>query len=445
MKKYNHIKLFAFLLFAVNSIGFSQTQKTIAFEVEGLKVILRPTPKDIISARLFVRGGTANYSKEKEGIEALAFGLAVNGGTTSMDKVAFGTAAEKIGTTFGSSTSLDLGDINMTCIKTFWDKSWALYADAIMNPAFDEKEFNNTKEQMISGANQAESDPDSYLDILSMENAFAKRNYAKQTQGSVKSLNGITLAETKKYYTSVICKKRCFLVVVGNISQADLTAKISASLAKLPVGTAATAEAKLLISKGSENIVDRDIATNYLSGIMSAPAQNSEDGIPMLIGMNILYDRFFVELRTKRSLSYAPAAMYNREAISSPFNMLYISTQKPKESMQVMIQIIDSIKAKGFKEKELVDKKQKFLTSTYMKLETSAAQSYALGRAEVVGSYTLDDKFAAKVSATNLTEVNRVFKSYTQAIKWTYLGKKDDVAPADFKQTIKTDFPSGAH
>lgn len=445
MNRFKNISLIALVVFAINTGSFAQTQKTIAFEVEGLKVILRPTPKDVISTRLFVRGGTANYTKDKEGIEALAFYMAINGGTTKMDKITFGTEAEKLGTTFGSATSLDLGDINMTCIKSFWDKSWNLYADAIMNPSFDEKEFSNAKDQMISGANQAESNPDSYLDILSMENAFSGRNYAKQTLGTVKSLTGITSAEAKKYYTSVICKKRCFLVVVGNISQADLTAKITASLAKLPVGTPATSEAKLLISKGSENIVDRDIATNYLSGIMSAPSQNSDDGVPMIIGMNILYDRFFVELRTKRSLSYAPAAMYNREAITSPYNMLYISTQKPKESMQVMIQIIDSIKAKGFKEKELVDKKQKFLTSTYMKLETSAAQSYALGRAEIIGSYTLDDKFAAKVNATNLTEVNRVFKSYTNAIKWTYLGKKDDVAPADFKQTIKSDFPSGAH
>ena len=413
MKRFKNISLIALVVCAINTQSFAQTQKTISFEVEGLKVILRPTPKDVISTRLFVRGGTANYAKDKEGIEALAFYLAVNGGTTKMDKITFGTEAEKLGTTFGSATSLDLGDINMTCIKSFWDQSWNLYADAIMNPAFDEKEFGNAKEQMISGANQAESDPDSYLNILSMENAFSGRNYAKETQGSVKSLTGITNAETKKYYNTV--------------------------------GTPATSESKLLISKGSENIVDRDIATNYLSGIMSAPSQNSEDGVPMIIGMNILYDRFFIELRTKRSLSYAPAAMYNREAITSPYNMLYISTQKPKESMQVMIQIIDSIKAKGFKEKELVDKKQKFLTSTYMKLETSAAQSYALGRSEIIGSYTLDDKFAAKVSATNLTEVNRVFKNYTNAIKWTYLGKKDDVAPADFKQTIKTDFPSGAH
>jgi hypothetical protein len=47
---------------------FAQGQKTVTFDVAGLKVILRPTPKDVISARLFVKGG-ANYAKDKEGMK----------------------------------------------------------------------------------------------------------------------------------------------------------------------------------------------------------------------------------------------------------------------------------------------------------------------------------------------------------------------------------------
>lgn len=445
MKRIKHITVIALALIALAGVSNAQTQKTITFDVEGLKVILRPTPKEVISARLFVRGGTANYSKEKEGIEQLSFDLAMNGGTTKMDKDIFSSAAEKIGTTFGSSTSLDFGELNMTCLKLYWDRSWNLFADAVLTPAFDAKEFGLSKDQMIAGAKQREGDPDSYLEQLAMENTFAGRNYAKQSGGTAASIEKLTVDEAKKYFAATVCKKRCFLVVVGNISQTDLTAKVKASLAKLPAGTAAPTEQKLLISKASETIVDRDIATNYLMGIMSAPSMNTDDGVPMLIGMNILYDRFFVELRTKRSLSYAPAAMYNRAAITSPYNELYITTQKPKEAMAAMVEIIDSIKATGFKEKELVDKKQKFLTSTYMKLETSAAQSLALGRAEVVGSYTLDDKFPEKVNATTLGQINRVFKDYTQAIKWTYLGKKDAVTKEDFKQTKRTDFPSGPH
>ena len=327
MKIYKYIICLAFTFISIN--GIAQSQKTVTFEVEGLKVILRPTPKEVISARLFVKGGTANYNKEKEGIEELAFDVAMNSGTARMNKDAFSTAAEKMGTTFGSSTSLDFGEVNVTCLKTYWDQSWTLFSDAIMTPSFDEKEFLLVKEQMITGAKQTEGDPDSYLEQLAMEGTFQGRNYAKQTGGTVASLEKLNLDETKKYYFNVLGKKRCFLVVVGNITQEDLTAKVKASLAKLPLGNAATTESKMLITQPSENIVDRDIATNYLMGIMSAPSMNSSEGIPMLIGMNILYDRFFVELRTKRSLSYAPAASYNRAAISSPYNQLYIKTQNP--------------------------------------------------------------------------------------------------------------------
>ena len=442
MNKISHLALALLVIFTGSSLA---QQKTISFDVEGLKVILRQTPKEVISTRLFVKGGTANYAKEKEGIEALAFDVAMSGGTTKLDKVAFNTQAEKIGTTFGSSTSLDFGELNMTCIKPFWDQSWKLFSQAITIPAFDQKEFDLAKDKMVSAAKQNESDPDGYLEQIAMENTFAGRNYAKIPNGTAANLEKLTLEETKKYFSSIIGKKRCYLVVVGNVSQDDLTAKVKESLASLPSGTLPATEQKLLISKPSETIIDRDIATNYLMGVMSAPLFSSDDGVPMLIAMNILHDRFFVELRTKRSLSYAPAAYYDRQAINSPYNAIYISTQKPKESMQAMIEIIDSLKQKGFKEKELVDKKQKFLTTTYMKLETSASQSFALGRSELTGGYMFDEKFPEKVNSTTLPQINRVFKDYSQAIKWTYLGKKDAVKKEDFKQAKRTDFPAGPH
>jgi predicted Zn-dependent peptidase len=77
-----------------------------------------------------------------------------------------------------------------------------------------------------------------------------------------------------------------------------------------------------------------------------------------------------------------------------------------------------------------------------MKMETSAAQSFALGRAEVVGSYTLDDKFSDQVDAVNLSQINKVFNDYTKSIKWSYLGKKDEVKKEDFKQTMQIKVPS---
>ncbi len=323
----------------------------------------------------------------------------------------------------------------MTCIKPNWNESWNLFADAVMNPAFDSKEFDLEKEKALSGAKQRESDADGSLSSIAMEETFKGRNYAKDPQGSVASLEKLTLADVISHYKNVIGKKRCYLVVVGDVNEVDLVNKIKATLGKMPVGTAPVVEPKLVITKGSEVIVDRDIATNYLMGIMSAPSLSTEKGVQMDLAMQMLYDRFFVELRTKRSLSYAPAAGYMRNAVSSPYSYVYITTTDPKKAIDVMVSIIDSIKKTGFTEKELKDLRQGYLTNYYQKLETSEAQSGALGRSEATGSWKLDESLSDMVNNVKLKDLNNTFNEYTAAIKWSYLGKKDAISKDDFKQT----------
>ena len=157
----------------------------------------------------------------------------------------------------------------------------------------------------------------------------------------------------------------------------------------------------------------------------------------MRIAMNILYDRYFVELRTKRSLSYAPAARYNSSSISNPYNSIYITTLDPKQSIDVMVEEINKIKKDGFTEKELLDKKQSFLTRYYMGHETSSALSQTLGLMELGGTWKNAETFTEDVNKATLKDVNTVFTKYTGAIRWTYLGKKDAVKEEDFKQTWK--------
>ena len=73
-----------------------------------------------------------------------------------------------------------------------------------------------------------------------------------------------------------------------------------------------------------------------------------------------------------------------------------------------------------------------------MKLETAEAQSAALGRAEILGNWKLDELFNEKVKATTLKQVNAAIKQYSNAIIWTYLGKKEMVSKTDFIQPKKS-------
>lgn len=420
-----------FLFACATAASFSQTKE---FNVAGIKVIFKPSPKDVISVRLFVDGGTANYSKEQEGIESLAFQTAIEGGTTTLDKVAFHTEAEKIGAQFSSATTYDFGSFEMTCLSMFWEQSWKLFADAILHPAFDESAFSIIKEQLIAGAKSEESDPDAHLRNLALENVFKGKNYAKRPEGSEASLQKLTVVDARNYYQNTVGKNRVFLVVVGNVKEDDLKQKVESALANLPAGTAAAKEPRQIIRNPAVYMENRDIATNYIRGLMTAPSLSDNDATAMRIAMNILQDKFFVELRTKRSLSYAPAAFYSTGVINSAYNVIYISTLDPAQSMQVMTDIINGLKKTGFSEKDLRDNQQSFLTSYYMGQETSASQSQTLGMMQIAGDWRLAESLTEKVNALTLADLNRVFSKYMNAIQWTYLGKKKAVKESDFRQ-----------
>lgn len=434
--KFNQYKSFVLLLLALMTTGIMNAQ-TKEIMVDGLKVILKQTPKDVVSVRLFVRGGTANYTKEKQGVEALTMSLAVQGGTRTRDAVTFATEAEKIGAVLGGDASLEYSEISMTCVKMFWDKSWDLFTDAILNPSFDAKEFGLLKEQFVANAMSSISDPDQHLKNLALSNAFKGSQYERIPEGTPESLANVTLEDVKAHYKKVLGKQRCFLVVVGNISEEDLIAKVKATLAKMPFGTAFKPSERTLITKPGTFVEDRDIATNYIRGMMSAPTRETSEGTVMQLGMSIMGSRFFLELRTKRSLSYAPAAFYSSGVLLNPYNTIYITTQDPKQSMQVMTDIINDIKKNGFLQEELDDKKQTFLTNYYMGQQTTSEQSLTLGMYEILSSWKLSESFPTDVNNTTLKELNRVFDKYTKAIQWTYLGKQEQVKQEDFKQTVE--------
>lgn len=407
--------------------------KATEFTVNGLKVILKPSVKEIISVRFFIKGGTANYSKENEGIESLALAVAVEGGTKKMTRTEFATALEKIGTGIGFSTSYDFSEINMSCIKDYWDPSWKLFADVITQPRFETKEFELIKAQAVAQAKQTESNPDAHLRNRSMESAFANHNYAKIPSGTTQSLEKITLENLSAHFKSIAGKQNCFLVVVGKITEADLKERVNVAFTSLPAGKKPTPEPRLEL-KPEATIENRDIPTNYIRGMMSAPSVNEKEGVPMMMAMAIMRDRFFIELRTKRSLTYAPSAGHASTIFNNPYALFYASSTDPKQTLQVMIEQINEVKNQGFKEKELKDMKETYLTGHFLDLETNDSQTMALGLAEVGGDWKKTETFMSEVENATIQDLNNVFKKYSSSINWMYLGKETAVSKDDFKQ-----------
>ena len=233
-----------------------------------------------------------------QGIDNFALNLVTTGGTKSMDKISFSAAIDKIGARISVNSDYDFSTVNLVCIKQLWDESWGLYSDVILNPAFDEKEFSIMKAQLISAANNAKGNPDQELRNLAMSNVFKGKNYEKISAGTEESLTQLSLDDLKTYYKNVLGKKRILIVAAGNISKEDITKKIQSSFSSLPEGSDFIVEEPTVIIEPTNIIEDRDIETNYIRGYMNAPKMDSKEGVAMMLAMNILRSRLFVEVRT---------------------------------------------------------------------------------------------------------------------------------------------------
>src|SRR5205823_2145408 len=126
------------------------------------------------------------------------------------------------------------------------------------------------------------------------------------------------------------------LVVVGKIKMEDLRKQVSAAFAKLPEGISDPFISNPpKIAASNVTIEEREIATNYIQGIFSAPATGTRESIAMRVGTSILAERLFIEIRTKRNLSYAPSASV--AGLFNPYGSVYVSTTDPNAAVQVMM------------------------------------------------------------------------------------------------------------
>ena len=435
MKKIIKFLFIAIGFLVVNNVSAQSKSNTEEIMVNGFKVLYKPTSNQIVSARLFIKGGTANYSKELEGVENIALDLVTTGGSATFSKDELNRLLDKMGSSIESNAGLDAANISMSCIQRNFNGTWAIFENIINAPLMPEEEFQKIKEAAISNVKQSISNPDAYLTEMAMTDAFANLNYDKKPGGSEESINKLSLELVKKHYEKIISKKQCFLVVIGKIDRNDLIEKVKKMTEKMPEGNFVAPKTKLLsIAQSTIKVEDRKLATNYIRGIMNAPAYGTAETYAMQIAFGILADHLFDEIRTKRSLSYAPSAGYSTNV--NPYSNIYVSTTDPKQSVSVMIDELKKLKKEGFSEKEIKDQKSGYLTSYYMGLETNAAQTMGLGMAEVKGNWKNFNSFIENINKVNPKEVNTVFNKYIQGIRWSYLGDLSKVNSEIFLQKL---------
>ncbi len=417
-------KIFVLLLAAVTYQITPALAQQPAYEtiVDGVKVIVQPSGNGIVEIQTVFKGGVMNYPDAKQGIESLAMTALTECGTVRYDKNSFKNQLDKVSAQMWSTSYKDYSVLRMNCIKTDFDAVWPLYVEALKMPVFNATEFARIRQDAVNFLKANESSPDQAIEKYATKIAFAGRDYAKDPEGTVATLQSITPEEAKAYYQSIFTKSHLTIVIVADIERQEIERKVRALLNGVKSGSPVKMNKEFFRPyKNTFSSESRDLATNYIEGITSGPLPGTPDYDAYFIAMRIFADKHFLDIRTNNGLSYAPFSTFSNGTTSvAKFGA---STTDPNKYINVFYKLVDKVKHDGFTADEVKNMKVTYLTRFYAKQETNYAQASSLVSNEVIHnnwhrSLTMVD------DVKNLTpaDVSDAFRKYIGNIVWVYQG-----------------------
>ena len=406
---------------AATSVTGSDTG-TVAYDVDGIRVVHRHLGTgDIVVANLYLLGGVRQVTAENAGIELLML-EASERGTKSYSRDRLRRSMAQLGTKITTQAGVDWSSIGVQATRSTLDSTWRILTSRVMEPQFDETEVGLIKRQLLSGVRQRQDSPDLQVDFLADSFAFKGHPYQLQPAGTESSLSSITVQDLQRYQSTQVVKSRMLLVVVGDVTKAQVDKLVRGTLAKLPAGSYRwTLPDTLPRDRAAALTVSRQLPTNYILGLYAGPRADSPDYHALRIATAILSGQLFSEIRSRRNLTYAVDAPFIERAVSA--GGLYVTTVDPGTTLNLMRQELLDLQTGTVDPGALERLILQFITQYFLDNESGAQQADFLARAELYyGDFRRADRFVDELRAITPSDIQRAAQRYMRDVRFVYLG-----------------------
>ena len=406
----------------VQSVVAKQAALVSEFDVNGLKVLLKRREGSLtVAAGLFIRGGAANINAANAGIETLMLSAATEA-SANFPRERMRTELSRMGTVIGSSSNNDYSVLSLATTRMYFDRSWQIFTDVALRPSFTKEDVSLVQERQVVSLSDDTDNPDVYLQKLQERVAYAGHPYLNNTSGTPETVSKLTPEDLRSYHTKLMETSRLLLVIVGDLNPSEVKDLVAASFGKLPRGSyKPEMMPQLAFERSSVEVTPRDLPTNYIQGLFTAPSLTSPDIYAMRIASSMLRDRVFEEVRVKRNLSYAPDAFLRTQAAN--VGGLYVTAVDANQSIRVMLTEIARLQSEPVSADDIKAVIAQYLTTYYLGQETNAAQAGELAQYELIGGgWRNSVDFLEKLEAVTPADVQRVSQKYMKNIRFVVLG-----------------------
>jgi zinc protease len=407
---------------ALQSVVAKQAALVTEFDVNGLKVLVKRREGSLtVSANLFLRGGARNITAENAGIEAMMLATATEA-SVAFPRERMRSELAHMGTVISSGVNNDYSALTLASTRRDFDRSWEIFTDVALHPSFSKDDVALVQARMVASLKGDSDDPDSYLQLLQERVAYVGHPYLNRAEGTAENVGRLTAEDLRRYHQKMMETSRLLLVLVGDLDAAQLKSKIAASFGKLPRGNYKPEPVPpLSFDRSTVDTTPRDLPTNYVQGIFSAPPLTSPDIYPMRVAAAILRNRVLEEVRFKRNLSYAPDAFLRSQGAN--IGGIYVTAVDANQSVHLMLDEIARLQHEPIDSDDIKAIVAEYLTNYYLGQETNAAQAADLAQNELIGGgWRNSVEFIDRLRAVTPADVQRVAQKYMRNLRFVVLG-----------------------
>jgi len=390
----------------------------------GLEVLIAEQHElPVVNMNLVIKSGGANDPTNAPGLASMTADL-WDEGTMKRSALESSDALSALGARLSVNAGWDSTSANLLTLTRHLDRALELYADTIINPAFNAKEFDllraRRRTQLIQQRDNANAIAGNvYASLL----YGADHPYGHPLVGTEASLSAMTGQDVRNFYETYYRPNNAALIVAGDVNPDQLIPKLEKAFSSWKVGPAPPA-AKVNAPEPRDHaalyIVDKPGAAQSIIQIgQVSVARATPDYFPLLVLNSMLGGAFVsrvnLNLREDKGYTYGARTAFDYRRGPGPFTASAgVFTNVTKESVVEFLKELRGIRGdQPVTEKELNYFRQSLIRSYPRSFETPEQIARALSDLVLYG--LPDDYFnnyTTHVRAVTLADVTRVAKQY---------------------------------
>lgn len=276
-------------------------------------------------------------------------------------------------------------------LKKNLDKTLALFQERLYNAKFTDEAFKRIQQQILEGLKQEKTRPAAVAnEVIATVNYGADHILGMNEYGTESSIKNITLKDIEDYYNNYMTSKNTKVVVVGDVKQSEIVAKL-AFLNKLPnkaIELPAITAVPKTVDKSRIFLVDipkaaqTEFRVGYVTGLKyDATGDFYKAGLMNFALGGAFNGRVNINLREDKGWTYGARTAFDGDNYTGDFRFSSgIRADATDSALSEVIRELKEYSTTGIKEDELAFMKSAIGQRDALRYETGAQKAGFIAR-----------------------------------------------------------------